>query len=187
MCDSVSDEILLHNHYRCDPRIIGFNNKKYYNSQLNIQSERTDINPLIFVDVPNNTIENNNTSCAEAKQILKYVEANRDKNIGIITPFVNQKDAINEALASANITNVTCGTVHSFQGDEKDIILFSSAIGDNTKTGTYDWIKTNKELINVATSRAKKQLIVLADKNNVERLHNKDDADDLYELIQYKW
>lgn len=185
MCDSVSDEILLHNHYRCDPRIIGFNNKKYYNSQLNIQSESSENKPLIFVDVPNNSVETNNTSSAETYQIINYVKANRDKNIGIITPFVNQKDAINDALIKANITNVTCGTVHSFQGDEKDIILFSSAIGDNTKTGTYDWIKTNRELINVATSRAKKQLIVLADRNNVERLHNQNDIDDLYELIQY--
>lgn len=185
MCDSVSDEILLHNHYRCDPRIIGFNNKKYYNSQLNIKSEELNTKPLIFVDVPNNKGETNNTSYAEANQILKFVAANKDKNIGIITPFVNQKDVINAALKNSNIENVTCGTVHSFQGDEKDIILFSSAIGDNTKNGTYDWIKTNKELINVATSRAKKQLIVLADKKNIERLHQKDDTDDLYELIQY--
>lgn len=185
MCDSVSDEILLHNHYRCDPRIIGFNNKKYYNSQLNVKSENSNIKPLIFVDVPNRNGESNNTSYAEAKQILNFVEANRDKNIGIITPFVNQKDVINEVLNKANISNVTCGTVHSFQGDEKDIILFSSAIGNNTKTGTYDWIKSNRELINVATSRAKKQLIVLADKNNIERLHRNTDGDDLYELIQY--
>ena len=29
-CDAVSDEILLRNHYRCNKKIIDFNNKKYY-------------------------------------------------------------------------------------------------------------------------------------------------------------
>ena len=28
-CDAVSDEVLLSHHYRCDPKIIGFNNHKY--------------------------------------------------------------------------------------------------------------------------------------------------------------
>ena len=44
-CDAVSDEILLHNHYRCNPDIIGFNNKKYYNSKLCIQSKSQERNP----------------------------------------------------------------------------------------------------------------------------------------------
>ena len=30
-CDAVSDEVLLHNHYRCNRKIIEFNNQKYYN------------------------------------------------------------------------------------------------------------------------------------------------------------
>lgn len=28
-CDAVSDEILLKKHYRCNKKIIGFNNRKY--------------------------------------------------------------------------------------------------------------------------------------------------------------
>ena len=37
-CDSVSDEILLSYHYRCDKKIIEFNNKKYYNGRLKIKT-----------------------------------------------------------------------------------------------------------------------------------------------------
>ncbi len=185
-CDSVSDEILLHNHYRCAPKIIGFNNKKYYNSRLNVKSTEEDAEALVFYDVKNNEQPVKNTSIAEVKSIVEYVNSNKDKNIGIITPFVNQKEMINEALKVAGLENVTCGTVHSFQGDEKDVILFSTAIGTNTMPGTYNWLKSNRELINVATSRAKSKLIILADSNNVERLHAQDNKDDdLYELIQY--
>ena len=37
--DAVSDEILLRHHYRCNRQIINFNNRKYYNSRLNIDSQ----------------------------------------------------------------------------------------------------------------------------------------------------
>ncbi|SHN64564.1 Protein of unknown function [Butyrivibrio hungatei DSM 14810] len=184
--DSVSDEILLHNHYRCDPRIIGFNNKKYYNSLLKLKSEAKDEEPLVYVAVDNKEQAVRNTSAAETNSIVEYVKVNKDKNIGIITPFVNQKDMINNALKEQGIEDVTCGTVHTFQGDEKDVILFSTAIGASTQAGTYEWLKSNRELINVATSRAKDKLIVLADPNNVERLHAQSEQDDdLYELVQY--
>ncbi len=184
--DSVSDEILLHNHYRCDPRIIGFNNKKYYNSLLKLKAETKEADPLVFVAVDNKEQTVKDTSIAEVNSIVEYVMNNKDKNIGIITPFVNQKEMINSALEEHGITNVTCGTVHSFQGDEKDVVLFSTAIGAGTRAGTYEWIKSNRELINVATSRAKNKLIVLADSVNVERLHSQsENDDDLYELIQY--
>ena len=183
-CDSVSDEVLLHNHYRCNKKIIDFNNQKYYNSQLKICSNSTEKNPLVFVDIRNENISIKNTAPVEVDEIVQYASVNRDKSIGVITPFVNQKKLIEEALKSENINNVTCGTVHAFQGDEKDVVLFSTVITDKTQTGTYEWLKNNKELINVATSRAKNQLIVLADKHNLERLHD-DSNDDLYELVNY--
>ena len=37
-CDAVSDEILLRNHYRCNKKIIDFNNKKYMNDKALIKS-----------------------------------------------------------------------------------------------------------------------------------------------------
>ena len=186
-CDAVSDETLLHNHYRCHKSIIEFNNRKYYNSRLNILSESKEAQPLLYVDMQEAFSDYKNTAPAEAYEVAKYAALNRDKNIGVITPFVNQKKLIEEELERAKVTNVSCGTVHAFQGDEKDVILFSTAITDQTQAGTYEWLKNNKELINVATSRAKDKLIVLSSKKNLERLHQKEGADDLYELAQYVW
>ncbi len=186
-CDAVSDETLLHNHYRCHESIIGFNNRKYYNSRLNVLSKSREDEPLVYMDMQQTFSDYKNTAPAEAYEIARYAAQNRDKNIGIITPFVNQKKLIEEELERAKVANVTCGTVHAFQGDEKDIILFSTAITDQTQAGTYEWLKNNKELINVATSRAKDKLIVLSSKKNLERLHQKEGDDDLYELAQYVW
>ena len=184
-CDAVSDEVLLHNHYRCHKQIIEFNNKKYYNSRLKIMTESKEAQPLVYVDVQDDGTDCKNTAPAEALEIVRYALANRDKSIGIITPFVNQKSLIEKMLKKENLSNVACGTVHAFQGDEKDVVLFSTAITNQTKTGTYEWLKNNKELINVATSRAKEKLIVLSNTKNLERLHRKDTEDDIFELTQY--
>ena len=184
-CDAVSDEILLHNHYRCHKNIIEFNNRKYYNSRLNIMSESKEEQPLIYMDMEESYTDLKNTAPAEVQEIVKYAAQNGEKSIGVITPFVNQRKLIEEALQQAKIGNVTCGTVHAFQGDEKDIVLFSTAITDQTQAGSYEWLKNNKELINVATSRARDQLIILSNRKNLERLHQKDGEDDLYELVEY--
>ena len=184
-CDAVSDEILLHNHYRCHKSIIEFNNRKYYNSKLKIKSESVGDEPLSYVDMTDAFADYKNTAPAEAREIARYAAEHRDKSIGVITPFVNQKKLIEEELKRAGVTGVTCGTVHAFQGDEKDVVLFSTAITDQTQVGTYEWLKNNKELINVATSRAKEQLILLSSARNLERLHTSEGDDDLYELAAY--
>lgn len=186
-CDAVSYEILLSHHYRCHRDIIEFSNRKYYHGRLKIDSKAASQTPLTFVDVPESTTALRNSSPQEAEVIVKYAAMNQEKKIGIITPFANQKECIQEMLKEKGLNNITCGTVHAFQGDEKDIILFSLAVTEQTGQKSYGWLKNNKELINVAISRAKEQLIIVGDEKSVERLHavNKEDKDDLYELVSY--
>ena len=184
-CDAVSDEILLSYHYRCHRKIIEFNNKKYYNGKLNIKSSNVCEQPLTYINIEDNKTDYKNTAPVEAERIIEYVRQNPDKKVGVITPFANQNRYINSLLKENKLTEVTCGTVHAFQGDEKDVILFSLAVTDQTSSNTYEWLKCNKELINVATSRAKDQLIILSSTKNLERLHKSDSEDDLYELVEY--
>lgn len=184
-CDSVSDEILLSYHYRCHEKIIEFNNRKYYNGKLKIRSNVQEEQPLIYIDLEENAAAEKNTAPAEADRIVEFVRENRDRKIGIITPFTNQRDCINRRLRENGISELQCGTVHAFQGDEKDVILFSLAITDQTFGKTYGWLKNNKELINVATSRAKEQLILLSSSRNLQRLHAGAEEDDLFELAEY--
>ena len=184
-CDAVSDEVLLRNHYRCNREIIEFNNKKYYHSKLKIRTKSTEPQPLVYVNIKSGEIAQKNTSPAEVDEITAYAQLNRDKSIAVITPFVNQKMLIEQSIKENHLDNLVCGTVHAFQGDEKDVILFSTALSDRTYTGTYQWLKSNKELINVATSRARDRLVLLVDEEHLERLHAGQTDDDLYELAQY--
>jgi hypothetical protein len=121
----------------------------------------------------------------EGKWIVHYVKTHPDKTIAVITPFVNQRNEIQEELNQSGITNVDCGTVHAFQGDEKQEIIFSLALTDKTHEKTYSWLKNNKELINVATSRAKERLVIIGDMEQLNRLHHPGDDDDLFELCNY--
>jgi superfamily I DNA and/or RNA helicase len=183
--DAVSDEVLLSYHYRCHPKIIGFNNKKYYNNKLNIRSSDNEKHPLEFIECHSKDATLKNTSESEAKEIVHYVKTHPNKTIAVITPFVNQRNEIQEELNQNGIANVDCGTVHAFQGDEKQEIIFSLALTDKTHEKTYSWLKNNKELINVATSRAKEKLVIIGDMEQLNRLHHPGDDDDLFELCNY--
>lgn len=180
--DSISDEVLLSHHYRSAKEIIGFNNKKYYNNKLRVMTSPKDMPPLVFQETANENPFVRNTSANEADAIAEFVANHPEKSIGIITPFVKQKELIEETLKNRGVT-ATCGTVHTFQGDEKDVILFSFALTQRTAQGTYNWFADNKELINVAVSRAKEELVIFSNTPTIERLHKNDD--DLYELVQY--
>lgn len=184
-CDAVSDEVLLHYHYRCDPKIIGFNNKKYYNGKLKIDSKPRSEKPLLYYEVPDNTSNEKNTAPAEVEAIDRYLVENPDRMVGIITPFTKQRTQIEQMIQERGYQNASCGTVHAFQGDEKDVVIFSLALTDKTNANTYQWLCNNKELINVATSRAKEQLIVLSNSREIERLHSHMGEDDLYDLYRY--
>lgn len=195
--DAISGETLLSYHYRCEPKIIEFNNKKYYNNKLDIETKESGDTSLIFMPVQKSDTTEYNKAPEEIRVITEYVKNNRQKKIGIITPFRKQREGIVAELKTLEIdatsenSNISCGTVHSFQGDEKDEIIFSLALTNKTTTGTYNWLKCNKELINVATSRAKNKLTLVASEKELERLHNATttssgkNGDDIFELYKY--
>ena len=186
--DPISDATLLKTHYRCDENIINFSNKKYYNNKLIVKSGRKLEQALQFIDIVSNESGGRNTSFTEAQAVVKFVKDNPLLDVGIVTPFTNQSELINKELKRHDLTSTAlCGTVHSFQGDEKDVILFSLALTKDTSVKTYDWLKNNKELLNVATSRAKEKLVMLASSLELQRLHSSSQTteDDLHELYRY--
>ena len=69
------------------------------------------------------------------------------------------------------------------QGAEKGTIIFSPAISLKTSQKTFEWIKDNYELINVAVTRAKNKLVIAADTEAIDLKSDK--KDDLYNLVNY--
>lgn len=79
----------------------------------------------------------------------------KENILAIITPFKSQVAVLNKYL-KAELGNdssyISVGTVHTFQGAERNIIIFSTVYGGKEKCSFID---NNKNLMNVAVSRAK--------------------------------
>ncbi|TWT96315.1 AAA domain-containing protein [Neorhodopirellula pilleata] len=75
-----------------------------------------------------------------------------------ISPFKAQADQIGKHLASWGIDRWEASTVHSQQGSEAEIVIFDTV---NAGSGTWP-IPEWKRLVNVALSRAREAIIVLA-------------------------
>lgn len=183
--DSNSKFILLKKHYRCAKKIINFSNMKYYNKQLEIETAETNIEPLKLIDIKNSTSQSKNSSISEVNEILNELKkSDGSQKISIITPFKNQVKLIKTVLEQNNIKDIKVNTIHGFQGQESDKIIFSSAITESTTQGAFDWVKNNKELINVTSTRPRESLVVLADLSQVERLSNSE-MNDYFEFLTY--
>ena len=54
--------------------------------------------------------------------------------------------------------------MHSFQGDERDVMLFSPVVTADMPNGALGFLRGNPNLFNVAITRARAQLIVVGDR-----------------------
>ncbi len=180
--DNISKDIMLTYHYRCGKKIINFSNQRFYNGKLNLDYLNDDGN-LSLIDVKNVNSKLRNENYEEAQAIIQYIKRNDLQDATIITPFKNQQNLINRLLLENNIQDITCTTIHQVQGGEKNTIIISTSLSPKTSKKTFEWIKNNSEITNVAVTRAKKNLIVLADVEALNVLSEKND--DLYNLVKY--
>ena len=160
--DKSIPQTLLKEHYRCDPLIIGFCSKLFYNGELiPMTKSESEFAPIRVVrTVKGNHARgtvNHRQVATVVQEVLPALEE-RFNDIGIIAPYNGQVNALRAALNEAGKEYVAA-TVHKFQGRENDAIVLST-VDNQIKEFTDD-----PHLLNVAVSRAKKQftLVVSAD------------------------
>ena len=171
-------QTLLREHYRCDPLIIGFCSKQFYNGELIPMKKSQSAFPAIRVV---RTVRGNhargNVNIRQVDTITQEILPELEKqstDIGIIAPYNNQVNALCHALKETGREYVAA-TVHKFQGRENDAIILST-VDNQIKEFTDD-----PHLLNVAVSRAKKQfiLVVSADEQPDSNIQ------DLIDCIEY--
>jgi very-short-patch-repair endonuclease/RecA/RadA recombinase len=176
--DRTTRSHLLDEHYRCHPQIAAFINEHFYDGTLRVLTDvsRYDQHPrgLSFINVEGTTDRGAITGAsnrAEADAIVAWVLAHphRTGTLGIISPFAAQvaliKSTLTAALGSCALTadTITIGTAHAFQGGECDVVLFSPVLATGAPLGTCLWVEKQRNLINVAVSRAKRAFVIFAD------------------------
>lgn len=149
-------QVTLREHYRCHPQIIGFCNQKFYDNKLLIMTDGSSEDALRLVTTVAGCHKRDHMNQRQIDVIKNDILPNLHcpKNeIGIITPYRSQVCRLQEELGEPAID---VATVHKFQGREKDVIILSTV--DDIVTSFSD----DPNLLNVAVSRAKRQLIVVA-------------------------
>lgn len=159
---------ILKEHYRCDSRIIEFCNRKFYNNELIICTNTSDNDSLFIVHtVPGNHARKNPNGSGyyndrEAQEILEIIRNSESKDIGIITPFRAQAEHIKKII-DLDYLEVEVDTIHKYQGRQKEIVIISTVVNDlNYERDSFitDFV-TNRQLLNVAISRAVKKLYLV--------------------------
>uniref|UniRef100_A0A1B0B4F2 Uncharacterized protein n=1 Tax=Glossina palpalis gambiensis TaxID=67801 RepID=A0A1B0B4F2_9MUSC len=181
----------LNQNYRCHPKILGLFNHLYYDNKLQAKAKPSDVNvaakwdklpnanfPIIFQAVFGRTEkEKRSGSCFNNRELQVSMELLESllitgidgrqveqTDIAIISPYKQQCERIKKQLREKQWTDVEIGTVNSFQGREKHIVLIS-LVRSFTSLGFVDEPKR----LNVMLSRAKSLLIIIGNPGTLRR------------------
>jgi AAA domain/PLD-like domain len=180
--------MFLYEHRRCYDEIIQFCNDLCYQGKLipmrGIVHSTFQIPVLGYLHIDGKCIQQSGGSQQnqlEAEMIADWIWENKsrleaqyqgtshatiDQIVGVISPFGKQVDAITKACIAKGINagkgegELTIGTVHSLQGAERPIVIFSPTY---SKHADGKFIDRNTSMLNVAVSRAKDSFLVFGD------------------------
>lgn len=198
------DGLFLDEHRRCVDEIIDYSNQLIYGGELT-PKRGTHREKCVIKELPPMAIYVNNAQSemkstsrynrGEIAAIKRWIQANEawiseaynrdaDKKraisdlINIITPFKAQSQLIRE---DEYLKKFPSGTVHTFQGAESPIVIFSLVYGADDNPA---FIKNNHELMNVAVSRAKDHFIVVGSRDCLQRHKSSEACRLLYEKLE---
>jgi very-short-patch-repair endonuclease len=179
-----TDIVTLKDHHRSHADIIEFSNRAFYEGTLRIATrfdrlKRPSIDePAVrWLDAPGRTVRpaaggarNEPEAIAIVAELQRLVDQGYRGSIGVVSPFraqairirdlIDQRDALKARLAQADCL---VDTVHRFQGDERDVMLFSPVVSSGVTEPTLNFLRRNAHLFNVAVTRARAALIVVGD------------------------
>lgn len=174
---AAGETLLLDEHFRCHPDIVGISNRHCYGDRLTVLTEPRSLRRLEgvdavqWLDVVGAARRGGNgswTNQEEADRIHLSVERllkrlPEGSTVGVVTPFRAQRDLIAERWKHES--RIRVGTVHTFQGGQQDVILLSLVAGARMRPSAVNWLSREVNLWNVAITRARSHLIVFGDRD----------------------
>lgn len=172
--------LMLREHFRCVPEIIGFSNMLSYDGK--IKPLRDASNSVLLPAVVNYRVvdgqRNGKTNLREAEAIVALMQAcfnqpeYENKSFGVISLLGDEQVKLIQQEIERNLNpqdiigrRILCGNSANFQGDERDVI-FLSLVDSGTGTGPIHMLNfgpddSYRKRYNVAVSRARDQLWVV--------------------------
>ena len=174
--------VLLRHQYRSAGPIVDYISDTFYGGQLTTSYDPGSIRPpagqkpgLAWTHVPGPSVaQQGNVNPAEADAIAAHVrllllEQGYEGSIGVISPFRPQVHAIETAVRARVPAQKLEGaefrvaTVDGFQGQERDVILFSPCLSANSAMSAVTFVQKDLRRLNVAISRARAVAHVFGD------------------------
>jgi superfamily I DNA and/or RNA helicase len=162
---------MLRENYRNPPGIVAAINDLSYGGRLVSMRSRSSEHPMQFIPVigQDQVIGSSRVNSGEVEVLLAWLRANGprlkeayresrlDEILAIISPFRLQCVNIKAKLVEMDMAGIRCGTVHTIQGQQKPVVLFSSVV---THPDYGQMLNRKPNLLNVAASRSMEQFIV---------------------------
>ncbi len=177
--------IFLTEHRRCRKEIIAYCNDLVYGNRLIPLSppreKEPPLPPMAWAHVRGFARKRggSNENPLEAKAISDWIVENAgiwcapdcygrpiEEIVAVVTPFRAQVRLIRDALRKAgeSFAGITVGTVHSMQGAEKPIVVFSPTYNADDKAQPHHLFFNRKpNMLNVTVSRAMDSFVVIGD------------------------
>lgn len=169
--DSNDQVSFLNEHFRGNGQLINFSNNQFYSGRLSVMKSLPIHNhrSVRFEHCEGGLREKNGTNKAEAEKVIALIKSFAESNhkpvsIGVLSPFRKQAEFLETELLReldpALFTNhrIMIGTPYSFQGNERDIVIVSWSIDDESSGSTMTYLNT-PEVFNVAVTRARNKMI----------------------------
>ena len=176
------NRITLKHQYRSAGPIVDYINENFYGNQLQTSYDPRRLNVpdgvragLAWEHVPAPAVpQMSNVNLLEVSAIVRHlkkllVEGKYTGSIGVITPFRAQVAAIENAIHAVldEPKRIACelkvGTVDGFQGQERDLIMFSPCVGPRSPQSGITFFQRDTRRLNVAISRARAVAMIFGD------------------------
>lgn len=203
--NATSSNSFLKQHYRCHPDIIEFSNRSFYNGKLVAQVPLVRFqnqlpikeSGVVWHNTPGKAIRSQKGAWNpnEVERTVQVFEAwskqglFKDQNLtfGVIAPFSRQVREMTKALSHTSWfegvkDRFTVGTVHSFQGSECDVLVYSPVVTDDLDGFLKNFAASQSDLINVTVTRARNLLYIVG---NLQACQSVSADSPLFKLANY--
>jgi hypothetical protein len=161
----------LDEHHRSVPHLIEFSARRFYPEPVQLvtrhpSTEAADAIEVIGVDGARDGDGVNGPEVDAVEAQVRAHAAAGWRSIGVISPFRAQADALEAMLLDRfELEEITgwglrVGTVHAFQGSERDVMIVSLGLAQGDPAGSRRFVE-DPNLFNVMVTRARRRLVVV--------------------------
>jgi AAA domain len=166
-----SPVLVLDEHFRSDPHLVDFVARRIYDNRVMVatRSPRTQSRDCVDLIRTDGGRDKTGVVSAEVDRAVAEVRTllrAGERSVGVVTPFRAQADALEEAMLAAfsaddlEALDLRVGTVHAFQGNERDTVIASFGVGPAEGASSWRFIE-DPHLFAVFMTRARRRMILL--------------------------